>query len=93
MLEEINSSDAKKFECFELLEALIEQKINKVFRFQKIAMDSKDEKIFLAMLSNLETFLIDAHRKAEKVTPMKERKVIFWGVGEMQILLNQLIRG
>ena len=47
MLEEINSSGAKKFECFELLEALIEQKINKVFRFQKIAMDSKDEKIFL----------------------------------------------
>jgi cyanate lyase len=93
ILAEINSSEAKKFECLELMEALVEQKLNKAFRFQKIAMDEKDERIFLAMLSNLESFLGEAHKKAEKITPMKDRRIIFWGVAEVHTLLNQLIRG
>jgi hypothetical protein len=53
-------------------------------------MDERDEKIFLALLSNLESFLIDADRKAKNTIPLKERKVIFWGMGEVKSLLDQL---
>ena len=93
MLEEINGMDAKIAESLEMIEAVVENKGQRVFRFQKIAMDSRDEKIFLAMLSNLESFLIDAHKKAQSSVPLKERKVVFWGVGEVQSLMNQIVMG
>lgn len=93
IMAEINSTETKKFECLELMEALVEQKLNKTFRFQKIAMEEKDEKIFLAMLSNLESFLLEAHKRAEKFTPLKDRRIIFWGLADVHTLLNQLIRG
>lgn len=92
-LEELNALEAKQAESMELMEAVLEQTEDKVFRFQKVAMDSRDEKIFLAMLSNLESFLADAHKKAQASTPMKERKVIFWGVGEVQRLMSHMVRG
>jgi hypothetical protein len=56
-------------------------------------MDSRDEKIFIAMLSNLESFLADAHKKAQSTVPVKERKVIFWGLGEVNQLMNQIVAG
>ncbi|MFL5783447.1 MAG: hypothetical protein ACJ76H_02485 [Bacteriovoracaceae bacterium] len=90
--DEINGLEAKLAESMELIEAVIEQP-NRNFKFAKIAMDSRDEKIFLAMLSNLETFLLDAHKKAEGSIPLKERKVVFWGVGEVHSLMHQMIRG
>jgi len=93
MLEEINGMDAKIAESLEMIEAVVENKGQRVFRFQKIAMDTRDEKIFLAMLSNLESFLIDAHKKAQSSVPLKERKVVFWGVGEVQSLMNQIVMG
>lgn len=93
MLEEINGRDAKEAECLELIEAVVEQKTNSLFRFKKVAMDQRDEKIFLAMLSNLECFLADAHKKAEATIPLKERKVVFWGVGQVQSLMSQLVTG
>jgi hypothetical protein len=93
MMEEINGSDAKLAESLEMMEALVEQKTDRVFRFQKVAMDSRDEKIFLAMLSNLESFLADANKKAQAMTPMKERKVIFWGMGDVKNLMNQIVIG
>jgi hypothetical protein len=93
MLEEINGSDARKAETLELLEAVVEKKSSGVFKFQKVAMDERDEKIFYAMLSNLESFLKDAHKKAQNYIPLKERKVIFWGTGRMNQLMNQIIRG
>lgn len=93
MMEEINGLDSKLSEALEMMEAVLEQKSQKVFRFQKIAMDQRDEKIFLAMLSNLETFLADSHKKAEKSVPLKERKVIFWGMSEVQNLMTQVVRG
>lgn len=91
MMEDMNGIHAKHAESLEMIEAVVEGKENRTFRFQKVAMDERDEKIFLAMLSNLDSFLADAHRKAEKQTPFKERKVVFWGVGEVQNLMNQLI--
>lgn len=93
MMEEINGVEAKLAESLELMEAVVEQKEDRVFRFQKIAMDSRDEKIFLAMLSNLDSFLADAHKKAQSSVPMKERKVVFWGVGEVKNLMNQIVAG
>lgn len=93
MMEEINGTDARQIESLEFIEAVLEQKYNRVFRFQKIAMDARDEKIFLAMLSNLDSFLQDAHKKASSLVPMKERKIIFWGLGEVQTLMNQIVMG
>jgi hypothetical protein len=91
MMEEINGLEARKTESLELIEALLHQEVDRHFRFQKVAMDSRDEKIFLAMLSNLETFLKDAHQKAQSTVPIKERKVIFWGIGDVHKLLKQVM--
>lgn len=93
MMEEINGMDARKAESLELIEAVLEQKGERIFRFQKIAMDSRDEKIFVAMLSNLESFLKDAHQKAQSTVPVKDRKVVFWGMGGVQTLMNQVMVG
>ena len=78
IIEEINGKEAKEAEYLELMEAVVEQQEERVFRLQKIAMDSRDEKIFVAMLSNLESFLADAHKKAHASVSVKDRKVVFW---------------
>lgn len=93
MMEEINGPEAKQAESLELIEAVLEQKDDRVFRFQKIALDHRDEKIFLAMLSNLDTFLEGAHKKAQGAVALKERKVIFWGMGEVKTLMTQIVTG
>jgi cyanate lyase len=93
MMEEINGLEAKQAESLEFIEAVVEQKAGRIFRFQKIALDSRDEKIFVAMLSNLESFLLDAHKKVQASTPMKDRKVIFWGMGEVKGLMSQIVAG
>jgi hypothetical protein len=93
LLEQINGSEAKKAESFEIAEAIIEKSKEGVFRIQKVAMDSRDEKIFLAMLSNLDMFLQDAHKKASTLMPYKGRKVVIWGVGSVESVLDQIIRG
>lgn len=93
IMEEINGYDARKAESLELIEAVVDQSSERIFRFSKIAMDSRDEKIFIAMLSNLESFLKDAHMKAQSSVPIKDRKVIFWGMGDVQKLMNQVIVG
>ncbi len=93
MMEEINGYEARKAESLELIEAVVDQNADRIFRFSKIAMDSRDEKIFIAMLSNLESFLKDAHVKAQSTVPLKDRKVIFWGMGDVQKLMNQVIVG
>lgn len=93
MMEEINGLDARKAESLELIEAVLDQQEQRIFRFQKVAMDSRDEKIFVAMLTNLESFLKDAHQKAQQTVPLKDRKVVFWGMGDMQKLMNQVMTG
>ncbi|HXH73812.1 MAG TPA: hypothetical protein VNJ08_02535 [Bacteriovoracaceae bacterium] len=93
MLEEINGSHAKIAESLELIEAVVEREENRVFRLKKVAMDERDEKIFLAMLSNLDSFLNDAHKKAQATVPLKDRKVVFWGMGEVKNLMSQIVMG
>jgi hypothetical protein len=93
MMDEINGIESRKAESLELIEAVLDQNQNRVFRFQKVAMDSRDEKIFVAMLSNLESFLKDAHQKAQSSVPVKDRKVVFWGMGEVHKLMNQVMMG
>lgn len=93
MMEEINGLEARKAESLELIEAVLDQKEQRIFRFQKVAMDSRDEKIFIAMLTNLESFLKDAHQKAQQTVPLKDRKVIFWGMGDVQKLMTQVMTG
>jgi predicted DNA-binding transcriptional regulator len=93
MMEEMNGLEARKAESLELIEAVLDQETDRYFRFQKVALDSRDEKIFLAMLSNLESFLKDAHMKAQSSVPLKERKVIFWGMGDVQKLMKQVMIG
>lgn len=93
MMEEINGMEARKAESLELMEAVLEQKSERIFRFQKVAMDARDEKIFVAMLSNLESFLKDAHQKAQSSVPLKDRKVVFWGMGGVNTLMNQVMVG
>ncbi len=93
MEEEINSLSSRQAESLEFIEAVIEKQSDRVFKFQKIALDDRDEKIFKAMLTNLETFLVDCHKKSQAVTPVKSRKVVFWGMGEVNALMNQMITG
>ena len=93
IIEEINGKEAKEAEYLELMEAVVEQQEDRVFRLQKIAMDSRDEKIFVAMLSNLESFLADAHKKAHASVSVKDRKVVFWGMGNIDKIITQIVTG
>ncbi len=93
IIEEINGKEAKEAEYLELMEAVVEQQEDRVFRLQKIAMDSRDEKIFVAMLSNLESFLADAHKKAHASVSVKDRKVVFWGMGNVDKIITQIVTG
>lgn len=93
VLEEMNGLTARQQESMELIEAVIEKKEDRIFKFQKIALDDRDEKIFKAMLTNMESFLIDCHRKAQASIPMKSRQVVFWGMGEVDSLMHQLLKG
>ena len=93
IIEEINGKEAKEAEYLELMEAVVEQQEDRVFRLQKIAMDSRDEKIFVAMLSNLESFLADAHKKAHASVSVKDSKVVFWGMGNVDKIITQIVTG
>jgi hypothetical protein len=93
MLEELNGGEAKKAESLELMEAVVDKTSEKVFRFQKVALDAKDEMLFLAMLANLDSFLKESHQKSQKDIPLKNRKVVFWGVAEVEGLIAQVVTG
>ena len=93
LLEELNGQEAKKAESLEFIEAVLDLRQDRIFKFIKIAMDERDEKIFKAMLSNLESFLKDAHKKAESTTSIKDHKVVFWGMSEVQTLMKQIMVG
>jgi len=93
ILDDMNGLSARQQESLELIEAVIDRKEDRIFKFQKIALDDRDEKIFKAMLLNMETFLVDCHRKAQSTIPVKSRKVIFWGMGEVSGLMQQMLKG
>ena len=93
MISEINGEKSKRSEAFELIEATIESSHKKQFKIKKFALDERDEKIFLAMLSNLESFLADAHKKNHKNTPVKDQTLVFWGVANVNKVIDHMIEG
>lgn len=60
------------------------------FVLSKIALNDKDQKIFKAMLKNLEDFLNDCHKNNQKNIPYKDRSFIFWGMTKNQHLINEV---
>ncbi len=93
MIEEKNGQEAKKAESLEVIEAIADMKDDKLYRFQKIALDEKDEKIFKAMLHNLESFLKEANEKSQSSTLLKDKKIIFWGMSDVQKVVKQIVKG
>lgn len=57
------------------IKAQLNQEPNTTFKLKKAYLNSSDEKVFKAMLINLESFL-EQHRTNSKNT---EQKIIFWG--------------
>jgi len=90
-LQELHQKEYRRFEALEMIEAHIFQEKEREFKFQRIALSERDEKIFKAMLYNLESFLKDAHASSKEITPISQRKIIFWGLGEHQPILDNLI--
>lgn len=93
LLEVVNNQEKKKGETLEYIEAMTEYRGQHNFHFKKVALDSRDEKIFKAMLLNLESFLADAHRKSEKEVLLKDQKVVMWAMGDLEQLVNQILTG
>jgi hypothetical protein len=93
IIEEINGKAAKKEESLELIEAIIEMNSERIYRLQKVALDEKDEKIFKAMLYNLESFLKEANQKSQSTLTLKNRKIVFWGMSDVQKVINQIVVG
>jgi hypothetical protein len=89
----INSQEALMAERLEYIEAILERKDTNSFKFKKFFMDERDEKIFNAMLFNLESFIKESHSKFDKKTFNKDHKVIFWGMGDVKTLTAQMIAG
>jgi CRISPR/Cas system CMR subunit Cmr4 (Cas7 group RAMP superfamily) len=92
-LKTINESSAKRFECIEMLESMVMQKNESKIRLRKISMDERDEKIFHALLNNLESFLQEAEKKALKKRPMHERRVVVWGSAAVSEIMDGFFRG
>jgi hypothetical protein len=93
IIEEINGKDAKREESLELIEAIIEMNSERIYRLQKVALDEKDEKIFKAMLYNLESFLKEANQKSQSTLTLKNKKIVFWGMSDVQKVINQIVVG
>jgi cyanate lyase len=93
IIEEINGKDAKREESLELIEAIIEMNSERIYRLQKVALDEKDEKIFKAMLYNLESFLKEANQKSQSTLTLKNKKSVFWGMSDVQKVINQIVVG
>ncbi len=89
----INSQEALMAESLEYIEAIIGRRDMNSFKFKKFVMDERDEKIFNAMLFNLESFIKESHSKVSKISFNKDHKVIFWGMGDVKTLTAQMIAG
>lgn len=60
------------------------------FVLTKVALDEKDQKIFKAMLTNLESFISDCHNKSKKEISYKNRSFVFWGMTKNSHLINEI---
>jgi hypothetical protein len=92
MNNDLHDKENKKNEFTEFVEAIVNIESEKILCFEKVALSERDEKIFKAMLWNLESFLKDAHSKAVPSMPLKNRKVIFWGMGQVDQLIGEILK-
>lgn len=93
IMNEINGPETKLNESLEIVESIIKNKKDLSFKIQKVALDERDEKIFRAMMINLEQFLTDAHKKSSKNILHKNYNVVFWGMGQVDQIARQIISG
>lgn len=93
MLETMNGKRARSLESIEFIENVIQKGSTEDFKYQRFALTKSEEKIFKAMLYNIEGFLKDSHLKNSKVIPLKDHKIIFWGLGEVKDMMKLLTEG
>lgn len=70
-----------------LVDCYFNDKAKNGLKLQKIYMSNKDEKIFKSLLNNIELFL-DGLKKEKRRSPIKDQKVILWGYGQYDDLIQ-----
>jgi hypothetical protein len=63
---------------------------NSKFKFKKLKLSEDDFKIYKTMMANIESFLLESHKKNNEV---KNEKIIFWGNEDYSSLLNSISQG
>lgn len=93
VLEMVNGKRARALESMEFIENVIENGTSDDYHYHRYALSKSEEKIFKAMLYNLESFLKDSHKKNSKDIPLKDHKIMFWGMGEVKDMMKLLTEG
>ena len=93
ILEAVNGKRARALESIEFIENVISSGPAEDYRYQRFALSSSEEKIYKAMLYNLESFLKESHQKNSKHIPLKDHKIVFWGMGEVKDMMKLLTDG
>src|SRR5690606_17623443 len=88
-ISKINHPIHKAQESSELVESFLLTSKD-AFVLSKVALNEKDQKIFRAMLKNLEDFINDCHKSNKKNISYKDRSFIFWGMTKNQHLINEV---
>jgi len=87
-LNQLNGPEARKLESLEFIEKIVRHGPGKDFKIARFALTRHDEKIFRAMIYNLESFLKDCHQKNKKGIPVKEQTLVFYGLGSVETLMQ-----
>ncbi len=90
MVEKINSNRFKKQESMELIENFLNTSADD-FVITKVALNDKDQKIFRAMLKNLDSFVKDCHLKTKKEVFYKDRTLVFWGMAKTENIIKEMV--
>lgn len=85
-LIQIQSKENKYYEISEILSACLRENLfneNPLinFKFKKVFLNEKEEKIFSGLLYNLEAFLNSIPKREQIIS---EQKIIFWGGGSYE---------
>ena len=93
-IKELQSKENKYFEISEIITSCLRTQTNKVlnedsiFKFKKVLLTSKEEKILNGLLYNLEAF-IDSIPK--KQTNIADQKILFWGGGRYETITSNVL--
>ncbi len=85
----INSEENIQHESIEYIETIMENKESNLFKFKKIKMADDDFKILKAMMFNIESFIKETQNKKSK--SITDQKVIFWGMGDLKNITQQIL--